>query len=164
MKQKIGEAKEEKYWLDEEIIRLNSQIDEHFQEKLANDENEEKLQKLYDARVINRDEHFNSKITHNFTFKLKLNEKARFKYFCVKICFLDLLVDHWTGIVFLIFQGFWLIPYKSIHHKNVPCEILYISMYISKTQLQNPMRFLQKYFVLLPFWFCENLLQFTCKA
>ena len=39
-----------------------------------------------------------------------------------------LWMDHWTGIIFLIFEGFRLIPCKSIHHKNVPCKILYISM------------------------------------
>ena len=55
LKQKIEEVKEEKYRLDEEIIRLNSQIDEYLQEKLPNDENEEKLQKLYDAGVIEGD-------------------------------------------------------------------------------------------------------------
>ena len=51
-----------------------------------------------------------------------------------------LWVDHWTRIIFLIFQGFWLIPCRSINHKNVPCEILYISMKISKAQLQNILR------------------------
>ena len=38
LKQKTEEVKEEKYRLDEEIIRLNSQIDEYLKEKLANDE------------------------------------------------------------------------------------------------------------------------------
>ena len=55
MKHKIEEAKEQKYRLDEKIIRLNSQIDEYLQEKLANDENEEKMLKLYDEGVIDSD-------------------------------------------------------------------------------------------------------------
>ena len=58
MKQKIEEAKEEKFRLNEEIIGLNSQIDEYLQEKLTNDENKEKLQKLYDAGVIESDGNF----------------------------------------------------------------------------------------------------------
>ena len=57
-----------------------------------------------------------------------------------------LWVDHWTRIIFLIFQGFWLIPCRSINHKNVPCEILYISMKISKAQLQNLLLNLKDYF------------------
>ena len=58
LKQKIEEAKEEKYRLNEEIIRLNSQIDKYLQEKLANDENEKKLLTLYGAGVIDSDGSF----------------------------------------------------------------------------------------------------------
>ena len=58
LKQKIEEVKEEKYRLDEEIIRLNSQIDEYLQERLENDENAEKLRKLFDTGVIDREGNF----------------------------------------------------------------------------------------------------------
>ena len=58
LKQKIEEVKVEKYRQDEEIIRLNSQIDEYLQEKLANDKNEEKLLKFYDAGGIDSDGNF----------------------------------------------------------------------------------------------------------
>ena len=39
------------------------------------------------------------------------------------------------------FLWFWVIPCRSIHHKNVSCEILYIFTQISNAQLQNLMRF-----------------------
>ena len=55
LKQKIKEVKEEKFRLDEEIMRLNSQIDEYLQERLGSEENEEKLLRLYEAGIIDKD-------------------------------------------------------------------------------------------------------------
>ena len=58
LKYKIEGAKEEKYRLDKEIIRLNSQIDEYLLEKLTNNENDLKLQKLYNTGLIDSDMNF----------------------------------------------------------------------------------------------------------
>ena len=55
LKRKIEESKEEKFKFQEKIIRLNSHIDELFQERLSFDENENKLLKLFDAGIINKD-------------------------------------------------------------------------------------------------------------
>ena len=41
------------------------------------------------------------------------------------------------------FSGVLAHPSKSIHHKNVPCEILKIYMQILKAQLQNSKRLSQ---------------------
>ena len=55
LKQKIEEVKEEKFRLDEEIMRSNSQIGEYLQERLGSEENEEKLLRLYEAGIIDKD-------------------------------------------------------------------------------------------------------------
>ena len=55
LKQKIEEVKEEKFRLDEEIMILNTQIGEYLQERLGSEENEEKLLRLYEAGIIDKD-------------------------------------------------------------------------------------------------------------
>ena len=55
LKQKIEEVKEEKFRLDEEIMRLNSQIGEYLQERFGSEENEEKLLRIYEAGIIYKD-------------------------------------------------------------------------------------------------------------
>ena len=56
LKQKIEEVKEEKFKLDEEIMRLNSQIGEYHQERIGSEENKEKLLRLYEAGIIDKDD------------------------------------------------------------------------------------------------------------
>ena len=56
LKQKIEESKKEQYKLNEEILKLNSQIDMYLQERLDSDENEDKLMKLFEAGIIDKDE------------------------------------------------------------------------------------------------------------
>ena len=55
LKQKIEESKKEQYKLNEEILKLNSQIDMYLQERLDSDENEDKLMKLFEAGIIDKD-------------------------------------------------------------------------------------------------------------
>ena len=55
LKRKLEESKEAKFKLEEEIIKLNSQIDELFQERLECEENASKLLKLFDFGVIDKD-------------------------------------------------------------------------------------------------------------
>ena len=55
LKRKLEESKETKFKLEEEIIKLNSQIDELFQERLECEENAFKLLKLFDSGVIDKD-------------------------------------------------------------------------------------------------------------
>ena len=55
LKQKIEESKKEQYKLSEEILKLNSQIDMYLQERLDSDENEDKLLKLFEAGIIDKD-------------------------------------------------------------------------------------------------------------
>ena len=52
LKKKIEDSKEGKLKLEQEIIKLNSHIYELFQERLAYEENEDKLLKLFDAGEI----------------------------------------------------------------------------------------------------------------
>ena len=54
-KKKIENSNEEKFKLEQEIIKLNSHIYELFQERLAYEENEDKLFKLFDADVIDKE-------------------------------------------------------------------------------------------------------------
>ena len=55
LKQKIEESKKEQYKLNEEILKLNSQIDMYLQERLDSDENEDKLMKLFETGIIDKD-------------------------------------------------------------------------------------------------------------
>ena len=55
LKRKLEESKVAKFKLEEEIIKLNSQIDELFQEILECKENTSKLLKLFDSGVIDKD-------------------------------------------------------------------------------------------------------------
>ena len=54
--------------------------------------------------------------------------------------------------------------YLEIHHKNVPCEILYISMEIPKAQLQNPKDFSLNILFYCPFDFAKTTCDFHEKT
>ena len=70
-------------------------------------------------------------------------------------------MDHWNGIIFLIFQGFGSSPvYPSQEYSLWNSLHFYVDL---KGSTQNFQEISAKYFVLLPFWFCENLLGFTLK-
>ena len=74
-------------------------------------------------------------------------------------------MDHWTGIIFLIFQGFWLIPCRSIHPSQECSLWNSLHFYVDlKGSTPKFLKIFAKYFVLLPFWFYEILLGFTWKG
>ena len=87
----------------------------------------------------------NQQILEDTKDNIIMSESACFSdiQYCQTLSTSLLQVDHWTRVIFLIFEGFWLITCRSIHHKNVPCEILYISMSISMARLRNSQIFSQ---------------------
>ena len=52
LRQKIEDSKSEQYKLNEQIFKLNSQINMNLQERFEPDENETKLLKLFEAGII----------------------------------------------------------------------------------------------------------------
>ena len=56
LRQKIEDSKSEQYKLNEQIFKLNSQINMYLQERLESDENEAKLLILFEAGIIDTTE------------------------------------------------------------------------------------------------------------
>ena len=54
-RQKIEDSKSEQYELNEQIFKLNSQINIYLQERLKSDENETKLLIIFEAGIIDTD-------------------------------------------------------------------------------------------------------------